>query len=329
MLLWPARLAVREFDPNARAPAAGGQIDGGRADSGPKPGDSGARGSAPGGPGPNDAKPAPAKLEAAKPHTAKSEAPKPDIFKSVIPDAGHKNRKAAKSGGKKSDGRKSGSPEPGEKKADSEHLFSQVDKIVAALGKANIAYNLPPTMQIDDTAPIELLLSPRETISELRQKLSNLGKTEGASIAVAEVMEASLYGRGFDTHELTPARQAVSETAETEWRWEITAKQPGLQELRLTISAVLEVDGHEAPRVLQVYERSIEVDVTVGRRISKFLTDYWQWVLGVVFSPFVFGIGRTFFRRARSKPGRDRWAGISSSGQVPGQPGEGSPGADR
>ena len=95
-------------------------------------------------------------------------------------------------------------------------------------------------------------------------------------------MEATLYGKAFETHALRPERQAVGGADDTEWQWEIVAKEPGNQELHLVISAVLDVNGKEGSKVLKVYDRTINVDVTISHLARTFFANYWQWLLGVV-----------------------------------------------
>ena len=78
-----------------------------------------------------------------------------------------------------------------------QHMQSEVDHIVESLTLGNIAYNAPSSMRCDQKARIQLLLSPRTAIEELKQKMSGLGEKVGARIRVADVMEADLYGRRF------------------------------------------------------------------------------------------------------------------------------------
>jgi hypothetical protein len=201
---------------------------------------------------------------------------------------------------------------------DYQNRTADVDGILRTLGVGSIAFNVPPKMRLEDTTTIQLLLSPQKTIAELRQKLRGVGETEGARIEVADVMEASLYGHAFETRKLTPERQAVSNSAETEWGWDITAKQPGSQELQLVISVVLNVKGHEAPRVLDVYRRTIDVQVTMGSRISAFVANNWQWLLGLCGGLPLTAVGWAIARRRRHRH-RKIWDALSAAGKLPEQ----------
>jgi hypothetical protein len=136
-------------------------------------------------------------------------------------------------------------------------------------------------MLYDEKTKIRLLLSTRTAIEELKQKISGLGEKVSDQIRVADVMEADLYGEGFETHALRPERQAIGGTDDTEWLWEIQAKEPGNQELHLVISAVLDVNGQEGSKVLKVYDRTINVHVALYHMGGTFIANNWQWLFGV------------------------------------------------
>jgi hypothetical protein len=161
-------------------------------------------------------------------------------------------------------------------------ILTDVDRILESLTLGNIAYNTPSSVRFDEKTKIQLLLSPRKAIEELKQKISGLGEKVGEQIRVADVMEARLYGDAFETHALRPERQAVGAVDDTEWQWEIVAKEPGNQELHLIISAVLTVNGREGSKVLKVYDRTILVHVTMSHLARTFVVNNWQWLFGVV-----------------------------------------------
>jgi hypothetical protein len=159
---------------------------------------------------------------------------------------------------------------------------TEVDRILESLTLGNIAYNTPSSMRCDEKTKIQLLLSPRAAIDELKQKISGLGEKVGEQIRVADVMEAHLYGEAFETRALRPERQAVGGDDDTEWQWEIVAKEPGDQELHLVISAVLNVNGREGSKVLKVYDRRIYIIISKSQMIKVFIANNWYWVFGAL-----------------------------------------------
>ena len=145
-----------------------------------------------------------------------------------------------------------------------------------------MVYNTPSSVRCYEKTTIQVLRSTRAIIEDLKQKISGAGATVSDQIRVASVMEAKLYGHAFETHALRPERQAVGEAENTEWRWEIEAKEPGKQQLHLTISAVLNVNGQEGSKVLKVYDRTIDVKAALSQLVGTFVANNWQWLFGVV-----------------------------------------------
>jgi hypothetical protein len=66
----------------------------------------------------------------------------------------------------------------------SEEAAPENNPPLAAEETSNIAYNTPETIQLDDTAVVQLKLSPSFGIDELKKKITELGKKEGASIPI-------------------------------------------------------------------------------------------------------------------------------------------------
>jgi hypothetical protein len=179
----------------------------------------------------------------------------------------------------------------------------EVDRILESLTLGSIAYNTPSSMVCDESTKIQLVLSPRATIEALKQKINGLGQTVAEHIRVADVMEVRLHGKAFETHALRPERQAISGANETEWLWEITAREPGNQELHLVVSAVLNVNGREGSRVLKVYDRTIEVHVTISHLAGTFVASNWPWLVGAGAATGAIAI-TWLVRRRRSREAR-------------------------
>ena len=161
-----------------------------------------------------------------------------------------------------------GPPSPGE-------LIDRIDSFLAQLPEGSIAFNAPQTMLAGETVEMRLALSPQLSVEALGQRLEGLpGAVQGATVRVAPVMEAVLTGQNFAVAAITPARQAVARNEVTEWRWQVTATTAGEHRLHLVLN--VQVDG--TSRTLRTFDRTILVDVTLGRQISAFATDNWQWL---------------------------------------------------
>jgi len=177
--------------------------------------------------------------------------------------------------------------------------FAAVDRALEKLVPGNIAFNTPDAMEVDETASVQLLLSPKETIEELKEMVTAEGRKEGARIQVSDRMLAELTGSGFTIKAITPAEQAVSRKLPTEWRWDVTATESGSRRLHLTLSAVITISGERTPRVVRTFEKTMEIGVAWPRAAVSFLGDNWEWL----WATFLVPVGGEVLRRRRRHTG--------------------------
>lgn len=178
----------------------------------------------------------------------------------------------------------SDTPEPAREPSLTDQLAA-VDHLIEKLEFANLAFNAPTTINLSETALIQLLLSHKETEEALKQKIVAEGQKESARIRISNLMEARLSGLGFEIEAITSEIQAVSADQITEWRWEIRPTQPGEQQLHLTLSALIYLDDQSMPRTIRTFDQIIDVNVTLSQRISSFISDNWQWAVTVLLIP--------------------------------------------
>jgi hypothetical protein len=138
---------------------------------------------------------------------------------------------------------------------------TSVNRELARLEKANMAFNTPDNLQLGESSTIQLLLSTREPRSTLEGRIEAPGPVEGAQVKVSSTVKASLTGSGFLIEPIAEEVQPVSGFADTEWQWEIIPKRTGIQSLRLTLSALISVEGIERERFIETFSRDIEVRV--------------------------------------------------------------------
>lgn len=173
-----------------------------------------------------------------------------------------------------------------------------VDDLLASMDSAAIAFNAPTSLTIDETRQVQLLLGVGETVEELESALREEGERLGGEIQASRLMEARLTGRGFEILAITPEVQAVSKLQRTEWKWDVRAREGGPQALHLTLTALLEVDGQRTQRALRTFDRTIDVEVTLGQRLGGFLQGNWQWLWAAVLVP----LAGWLWRRRRTSP---------------------------
>jgi len=160
-----------------------------------------------------------------------------------------------------------------------------ITEILQSLPTGNIAFNVPQSMNRDDTKSIQLKLSLVAPIDDLKKSITEEGEKEGTTISVSDLMEADLTGSNFTITGVTPETQVISSTDETEWEWDIKPTDTGLQKLHLTLSVLLDFKGTSTPRAVRTFDKEIDVEVTPGQQISSFIGANWQWLWTVILVP--------------------------------------------
>ncbi len=154
------------------------------------------------------------------------------------------------------------------------------------LKTSNIAYNTPETIQMDDTAVVQLVLSPSLSSDELKAIITEPGKKESASIPFSRRVEAHLTGSAFKIAALgAEIPREVKQGRVCEWSWEVTPTQSGTQWLFLTIDAVVAIDGKDTAEYEQFFKKAIKVKVTLSQRVASFVGNNWQWLWTVGLVP--------------------------------------------
>ncbi len=166
-----------------------------------------------------------------------------------------------------------------------ENLFATVDQALDKLEFGNIAFNTPVTINLNDTAVIQLLLDLEAATQALKKMIEAEGEKESARIQVSDRMEARLSGHNFAISAITPETQAIAHNTITEWKWEVSPKIAGRQHLHLTLSLMITIEGEPALKMVRTFDKEITVEVTVTQKISSFLKQSWQWLWAAILVP--------------------------------------------
>ena len=163
-----------------------------------------------------------------------------------------------------------------------------VDLIVKTLGSANAAFSTPKSMTAGGTQPIHLVLPAESIPAELRRALSPSGTKLLQRPRIGDRIEARLDGdANFQVIPMTLEEHSIEWGEETRWLWQITPLRPGMHDLNLTISVLLDVQGKPMRRT-EVFHRRISVEVVPWHaRAVDFAKDHWQWLWASLIVPFV------------------------------------------
>lgn len=161
------------------------------------------------------------------------------------------------------------------------------DLFLAQAAMGNLAYNVPPSLELDGTAIVQLLLSPNQPETELEASISEEGEVITATLRMMPVMKAELRAadaEAFDIQALhADAAQPISLSDPTEWKWTLQARKGGDQTLVLTIYRPVEHEGQEY-WFQKSYENTISVRVTLAKRLQQF---DWKWIVGILLTALV------------------------------------------
>jgi hypothetical protein len=164
--------------------------------------------------------------------------------------------------------------------------MAAVQGLLDGLGLGNLAFSPPERMQMKEKRMVELLLSPEQSAAKLKTQLAEPGAAQAVEgIKVSPRMEAALTGPGFTVEALTPSEQILSPKGTTRWAWSVVPTAPGKQSLHLSLSARIEVEGHDAPFVVRTFDREIRVEVTRLQQVEAFVESNWQWLWALLVPP--------------------------------------------
>jgi hypothetical protein len=187
------------------------------------------------------------------------------------------------------------------------------------LSEGRIAFPVEMQMRLGDESSVVVRLSTTTNVDA--QGIPGT-RVETAPIKLTPIMVACLQGapgvfriRG-DSGDSAPSKPADSEHfacrqkavagTNTEWAWSVTPLESGPQTLDLTVEArFIESSadrGFPGP-TFPALRRTIHVESNWMYTGERFLSEYWQWMLGVIVIPAGLWLGprlRELFRKQRS-----------------------------
>ncbi|QDU88322.1 hypothetical protein Pla175_16970 [Pirellulimonas nuda] len=162
---------------------------------------------------------------------------------------------------------------------------AEIDRILAGLKSASIAFNTPEEIPYGDSAVIELRMSATQAQSSLAADVRGAGAVETARVKFAKLMQAELTGLGFEIEAITPDTQAISGAEPTVWRWQIEPVRTDVQPLHLTLSARVKIDGESVMRSIKTFDKEIRVRVPLMQRVGDLVFGNLEIVCTLVLAP--------------------------------------------
>jgi hypothetical protein len=165
-----------------------------------------------------------------------------------------------------------------------------IDKILSGMELGNIAFNVPPSMSLEKAETVVLLLSPKQSVAELEQKLHEedaVGEIKNAKIKIHDRMQAVLSGDGFQITPVTADTLPVSQQEPTEWKWDVRAQRTGTLKLNVVLNAIVDVDDGSGPHPypIRTFSQTYVVQVSWRDGATAFVRESWQWLWVILVAP--------------------------------------------
>jgi TIR domain len=196
--------------------------------------------------------------------------------------------------------------------------LDQIDRALHDSLTGSIAYNVPDTIKLNETATIELLLNPSLSPGALATHVVESGQVVATSIDITPRMKAVLITQddGLIVKPLDDnPEQLVAGTDTTKWTWFVTARKSGSHKLTLAVYRLITYEGKDYWREVQSYKANIEVKVTLGQRIS--MLD-WKWIAGILITLLIVpAFWRWIDQRSRKSKRRSSPHSTPKAGSVP------------
>lgn len=184
-----------------------------------------------------------------------------------------------------------------------EEALAEIDAQLTNTLRGSVAHSAPSNMQVDETAEVTLLVSPSLAEDDLASEITAEGEVKTANINITQWMHAELISPNPNAFSIRAlhgdAQQPLTNVEPTEWTWLVTAQEEGGRSLILIISRLVEVEDRESWRQVEEYNYPIEVNITLGNRLSNATAGLWDfkwWIGGIIFPIIAFWIIRRLDR---------------------------------
>jgi len=159
------------------------------------------------------------------------------------------------------------------------------DSIISQLSVASMAFTVPSRSNIHDPVNIQLIIDKSVEPREAERELTKSGSKVSTKIMISKIMEAKVIAPDFTISELGPSQQAMANSIPTEWNWTLIPKSPGVHDVHLIVTAIVNVDGVSTNKQIKTFDKVVTIDITVRQRFFEWFHENWKWVFSVVIGP--------------------------------------------
>jgi len=147
-----------------------------------------------------------------------------------------------------------------------------------------MVFNAPENMTIGKKERIVVRITRNNTTEHLTEGLKGRGVPHVEKIKASISMRVSLEGKNFDIKSLfIHEKQPVVSGEFTEWAWDVTPLELGVQELHLFSARAAPHNGEWGPNNPPV-DKPIYVELGgiegIVHICMEFIKKHWQWIVG-------------------------------------------------
>lgn len=181
-------------------------------------------------------------------------------------------------------------------------LSEIVENELKKLSPGQILFNVPHEMKVGIKERVEVRIT--KTITEdLSKGLKGRGLPQIEGIRVNTLMGVRLNkDDNFYINALSHEEQIVAGEGFTQWDWDVTPLESGIQSLLLTVTVSIKIPNFgEEKKDYPVFERQIKVKVNPIYSIKKFINNYRQLIIGAIISSGIIGLIVKKCKKSRKK----------------------------
>jgi hypothetical protein len=124
-----------------------------------------------------------------------------------------------------------------------------------------VGFDYPPKMKVGDRTDVNLRVSAKKAMQELRASLTRGDRHPIVEPAkLSSRMRAELRGFGFEFMPLSSVEQLIDADEDTTWTWDMRATEPGKHRLTVILTAIIDLERTEGVRDVSTFYREVEVE---------------------------------------------------------------------
>jgi hypothetical protein len=153
--------------------------------------------------------------------------------------------------------------------------------------KGIISFNPPDVMELNNRYRLSVKIS-KELKADLLEKLPTTEKTMVDSLWVGDIMIVRLQGDDFTIKAYDDEEQGVLDAGYTQWEFDVTPNSTGKHYLYVKAGIVYHLKDLGATRkYFPVYEKEIEIEISMVRFITTFATERWEFLISSIVIPLL------------------------------------------